>query len=547
MGSFVPNLRTMKRLVLMGIAAMFAVSTFAQTKPKVDFTGDITSDMTFSRDTMYELHGLVYVKNNATLTIESGTVVLGGLAPDNSNATALVVYTDGKINAVGTPTQPIIFTSAKKPGEREYGDWGGVVLMGKAPINKVDPLYENGVIPGTFGGNEPAHSSGTMKYCRIEFAGYPFEANRELNSLTLCAIGSGTTINHIQCSFNNDDAYEWFGGTVNMDHLIAYRTNDDDYDVDNGFSGHVQFGVSLSDTAVADVSTKNGFEVDNDANGSTDVPITAAVFSNMTIIGAYYDKNFVDQTGNHGRGAHIRRNCAINIFNTVWIGWKEGNRMDGDNTMSNYANGIGFLQHNMISGCITDLNVANGADLTQFTNFINDPAQDYRFQSNTTDAMLMNPYSYSAPDWTPKAGSPLLNGANFSNSKLASFTQTTYIGAFDQGDNWAEGWTEFDPKNAVYDQVLGLDNIDFVKNINVYPNPTTQKLSIEFDLATNSDVTVQVLDLSGKVVATPLAQTELFGGAQSVSADLGGLNNGVYFVVVKTSNGVQTAKVVLNR
>lgn len=539
----------MKRVVLTGVAAMMAAGTFAQNKATVDVNANITADRTFHQDTIYILHGLIRVTNNATLTINAGTVVKGGLAPDNSNATALVIDKDGKINAIGTAGNPIIFTSAKAKGQREFGDWGGLVFFGEATVNKVNPAYENGVIPGTYGGNNPTHNQGTLKYVRIEFAGYPFEANRELNSLTLCGVGSGTTISYVQCSYNNDDAFEWFGGTVNADHLIAYRTNDDDFDVDFGYSGKVQFGVSLSDTSIADVSTKNGFEIDNDAGGSNEGPLTSAVFSNMTLIGAYYVKTFTDQTGLHGRGAHIRRNSSVSIHNSVWMGWNEGFRMDGANTLNKYLSDSASLQNNIIAGNKTNYKEAGGADLTTFTNYVENPANNNRKLSETVDLMLNDPYNYAAPDWTPKVGSPALLGASFLHSRLAAgFTTTTYVGAFGLNDTWADDWTEFDPINAEYDLLLlSAATVQPLLNLNVYPNPSANQLNIDFDLTSNTVVEVTVLDLTGKVVATPLEMTEMEAGIQQINADLSHLNNGVYFVMIKSETGVQSAKVVLNR
>lgn len=531
----------------MGLTALTVVGALAQNKATVNVSGDITASRTFYRDSIYVLSGLVVVKNNATLTIESGTVVKGGLAPDNSNATALVIDKSGKINAIGTPTQPIIFTSSKPAGQREFGDWGGIVFFGEAPANKVNPSYENGVIPGTYGGNNPTHNQGTIKYARIEFAGYPFEANRELNSLTMCAVGSGTTLSYIQCSYNNDDAFEWFGGTVNLDHIIAFRTNDDDFDADFGYSGKVQFGVSLSDTGIADVSTKNGFEIDNDANGSTQGPLTSAVFSNMTVIGAYHNKGFVDQTGLHGRGAHIRRNSSVSIFNSAWIGWKEGIRMDGSNTLNKYVTDSATLANNVFAGNLTQFTVAGGADATVFTTYVTNPANLNRQFNEVADAMLQDAYNYNDPKFNPAVGSPLLTGAAFTNLKLAGFTQTTYVGAFGQNDTWAQGWTEFDPINANYDLLSSIGKVENVANLNVYPNPTAESITVAFDLTFSTEVSVEVLDLTGKVVAHPLVNSFMDGGAQSLTADMSSLINGVYFIVIKTAEGVQSTKVVVNR
>ncbi len=547
-GSLPQIVRNMKKLVFLGLSALLAVSASAQTKSTVDVTGNITSSRTFHSDTIYRLSGLVRVTNNATLTIQAGTVVKGGLAPDNSNATALIIDKDGRIEAIGTANNPIIFTSAKPAGQREYGDWGGIVFFGDAPVNKVNPTYENGVIPGTYGGNNASHNQGTLKYARIEFAGYPFEANRELNSLTMCGVGSGTTISYVQCSYNNDDAFEWFGGTVNADHLIAFRTNDDDFDVDFGYSGKVQFGVSLSDTSVADVSTKNGFEVDNDANGSIQTPLTSAVFSNMTVIGAYYNKNFDDQTGLHGRGGHIRRNSGISIFNSVWMGWKEGMRMDGGNTLNKYLTDSADFENNVWAGNLTQFTVAGGADLSQFTSYVQNVANANRELNEVSDAMLTNPYNYSNPNFTPAAGSPLLTGAAFTNGKLSGFTSTTYVGAFGQNDTWANGWTEWDPINADYDQLkTDVKKIETAVNVSVYPNPTKNSVNISYDLTKNTDVSIEVIDLTGKVVLIPLLNVSKEVGAQSENIDLSTMKGGVYFVVIRTAENVQSTKLIVNK
>ncbi|HYG15400.1 MAG TPA: hypothetical protein VEC12_06560, partial [Bacteroidia bacterium] len=368
----------MKRLSLTVIGLLFCVITFAQTtKQTVLVDANITANTTWTADKIYLLKGIIRVTNGTVLTIEPGTVVKGGPAADGSNATCLVIEQGGRINAIGTTDKPIVFTSAQPKGQRSYGDWGGIVIFGKAPVNKTNPQYEGGVVPGTYGGADAADNSGTLKYCRIEFAGYPFEQDRELNSLTMCGVGSGTTIEYVQNSYNNDDAFEWFGGTVNANHLIAFRTNDDDWDVDQGYSGKVQFGVSLCDVDVADVSTKNGFEVDNDAGGTTETPKTAAVFSNMTVIGAYTTKAD-SRSSLHGRGAHLRRNNEISVFNSVIMGWKEGIRMDGINTFDNFTGGNGNLMNNIIAGSVADLNVAAGVDLTAFTTYINTVANGNR-------------------------------------------------------------------------------------------------------------------------------------------------------------------------
>lgn len=252
---------------------------------------------------------------------------------------SLIAERGGKLIAKGTSTEPIVFTSAQQAGSRRPGDWGGVILCGKAPNNQNEMQIEGG--PRTkHGGTDPSDNSGILSYVRIEFAGYPFKADQEINGLTLGSIGSGTQIDHIQVSYSNDDSYEWFGGTVNCKYLIAYKGWDDDFDSDNGFSGSVQYGLSVRDSRIADTSQSNGFESDNNADGSAVSPYTAATFSNMTFVGPKADKSFQNTTDyinggdvypNNGSALgkfqsvmHLRRNTKLHIYNSVAYGWPIG-------------------------------------------------------------------------------------------------------------------------------------------------------------------------------------------------------------------------------
>ena len=220
---------------------------------------------------VYTLKGWVYICDGAELTIEPGTVIKG----DKATKAALIVERGGKLIAQGTADAPIVFTSAQAPGQRRPGDWGGVIICGKAKNNQKEMQIEGG--PRTkHGGNDDADNSGVLSFVRIEFAGYPFKADQEINGLTLGSVGSGTKIDHVQVSYSNDDSFEWFGGAVNCKYLVAYKGWDDDFDTDNGFSGKVQFGLSVRDPKIADQSQSNGFESDNCADGAQVPPYTTA-------------------------------------------------------------------------------------------------------------------------------------------------------------------------------------------------------------------------------------------------------------------------------
>ncbi|WP_235726909.1 hypothetical protein [Hymenobacter siberiensis] len=270
----------------------------------------------------------MFVESGATLTIQSGTIIKG----DQASKGTLTIKQGARIDARGTAAQPIVFTSNQPAGSRARGDWGGLILLGRAtqniPATAAQPLskIEGGLTPDTFfGGTDDNDNSGTLQYVRIEFPGVAFITDNEINGLTLGGVGAGTTIDHIQVSYSGDDSFEWFGGSVNAKYLIAFRGIDDEWDTDNGFHGKVQFGVALRDPNVADASGSNGFESDNDAQGSNNLPQTSAIFSNMS--------NFIVPTSgtlntNYKRGMHLRRNSALSVFNSVVAGYPVGLLLD---------------------------------------------------------------------------------------------------------------------------------------------------------------------------------------------------------------------------
>jgi len=352
----------------------------------------ITANTTWTADKIWRIHGFVRVgvdtigataangplmqTTGVVLTIEPGTVILGA---QGSPGGTLIIQRGSQINAVGTAAKPIIFTSEKAPTTRKAGDWGGLVLCGKASNNikgssatHVDGVEElEGSYRGYHGGGaspSDTDNSGTLKYVRVEFAGYPIFPNQEINGITFGSVGAGTTFSYVQVSYSNDDSFEWFGGSAQCDHLIAYKGLDDDFDTDNGFHGMVQFGLGIRDQAIADQSGSNGFESDNDAAGSYNTPFTTAVFSNMTIIGgkAAYNTPIDVQFQNV---AQIRRNSKLNIINSFFTGYPNGIFIDNalpttstsgyatsgqtfpqSGTVSNAADGSLSLHHNVLAG-----------------------------------------------------------------------------------------------------------------------------------------------------------------------------------------------------
>ena len=277
--------------------------------------GRITVNRTLKANYIYKLRGLVYVTNGAVLTIEPETKIVG----EKGKNGGLIITRSCKIIADGTAEKPIIFTSEESNPQR--GDWAGVVLLGTAPTNasfngqqgigEIEGGINNSDGLGLYGlgaSSNPADNSGILRYVRIEYAGYAFLPDKEINGLTFGGVGSGTIVDYVQVAYANDDSFEWFGGTVNCSHLISYRALDDDFDTDNGFSGRVQFGIVLRDSAVADISKSEAFESDNDANGSQLLPQTKAVFSNMTVVGPRQAAN------NKGIVYFLRRHKSVEIL-----------------------------------------------------------------------------------------------------------------------------------------------------------------------------------------------------------------------------------------
>ncbi len=413
----------------------------------VQVTANITTNTTWTSSNKYVLNGFIYVEDGATLTIEPGTIIKG----DKPSKGTLIIKRGGKIMAEGTAAQPIVFTSNQPAGSRDYGDWGGIIICGRAPHNQPsDPIVEGGV-DAQYGGTDPEDNSGVLKYVRIEFCGIPFQPNQEINGLTLGAVGRGTTIENIQVSYSGDDSYEWFGGTVNAKRLIAFRGWDDDLDQDFGWQGKVQFAVSLRDPMIADQSSSNGFECDNDAAGNAVTPYSQGTWSNVSIFGPKQtaSTNISEQ---YARALHLRRNARTRVFNSVFAGYPTGLYIDGNGTQAGAEAGELMFRNNVLAGMATSVNVPNGQNWDQAAalNWYNTSGWNNMIYANNSDLQIANPYNMTAPDMRPNPGSPLLAGAEFSGPLADPFFENVqFRGAFGTID-WTAGWANWDPQNTIY-------------------------------------------------------------------------------------------------
>jgi hypothetical protein len=467
--------------------------TIAAVPPKTIVTipaGSLAAgNVTWTADKIYKLVGFVRVGEEAVkgtitkktvLTIEAGTLIIG----DRASKGALIVQRGSQIIANGTATNPIVMTSERAVGEREAGDWGGLVICGQAPNNlaEADRELEGGY--GAFhGGTDAADNSGSLKYVRVEFAGIPINPNQEVNSFTFGSVGSGTVVDYVQASFGLDDSFEWFGGTVNCKHLIAYKGLDDDFDTDNGFSGYVQYGVGIRGTTQADISGSNGFECDNNAQGTALTPFTSAIFANMSIIGA---KNVAETSisPQFQHGAQLRRNNKQKIYNTLITGYPWGVYIDGllGDTRGNADRGEIDLQNVVLAGVEgwgtnfwgtgtvknalgqnitfnpagtpvreTDANTAATAILiggktptAWFTGLKGNKIVDNR----STVGLNTNLWATGRPTFVlATSGTALLNAPL--PTLPAYFDKTDYVGAFKDVD-WTTGWSEFSPQSVLY-------------------------------------------------------------------------------------------------
>ncbi len=226
-------------------------------------SGNITENTTLTKKTTYRITGNVYVTNNAILTIEAGTVLRG----DSQTKGALIITKGSKIIAEGTETDPIIFTSNKNATERKSGDWGGLVILGDAPINKyggvavLDLNLDQKL--SVYGGLDEVNDSGILKYVRIEFAGKKIGPGKEFNGLSLAGVGSNTKIEFVQVSFSNDDSFECYGGNVNLKNLLSYKATDDDFDFTQGTQAIFTNSIAMRYPYVSDVSKSRAIEIES--------------------------------------------------------------------------------------------------------------------------------------------------------------------------------------------------------------------------------------------------------------------------------------------
>ncbi|WP_375755311.1 hypothetical protein [Corallococcus exercitus] len=417
-----------------------------------DVSGSITGDTTWKAGTTYTLKNYVFVESG-TLTIEPGVTIKG------NEGSALVITREAKLHAVGTAEKPIVFTSSQAEGSRAAGNWGGVVLLGKARINvaggenTIEGFFAtSGDTRTKYGGTDDAHDCGKLKYARIEFAGYELAEDNELNGLTTGACGSATDIDYVQVHKGADDGVEMFGGTAGLKHILISQPDDDGLDYDLGWRGKVQFLVVQQNAIVGN----RAIEASGNKNDNAAQPHSVPEIWNATFIGSGRAAGTTPaQEGlvfNTGAGGILRNVIVANFADTA---------IDVDGTASaalwNAATPELSIQNAFFwsnkgdtasipnapnpkkdaAGTVTDPDVSKFVEAEKvLATGLNNKVADVQLTAAT---------NLDAPNFAPAAGSPALNPDNAATPGAGFDASARFVGAVGSS-NWLTGWTAF-PKN----------------------------------------------------------------------------------------------------
>jgi hypothetical protein len=426
---------------LAAFAAAFAIagseSAFTQvTVPGIDkpvqvVSGHITGNVTWTNNYYWVLRGAVFVEENATLNVQAGTTVVG----EAGSVGSLIVKRGGRLNAIGTQEQPIVFTSDQAPGARARGDWGGIILNGRAPVNLEGGEGEGEADTGVYGGDDANDNSGSLRYVRVEFAGTEFSPDNELNGIAFQGVGRGGNYEFIQIHMNKDDGLEWFGGTADIKYAIVTNAGDDSFDWTFGWRGRAQFIAVSQRGDDADA----GIEADNNEFNNENLPRSSPTLYNLTFCG--------DPDTNEGsesvRGWLLRRGTAGELRNFIVTGFKNvGLEVNGTSSLREAAQGNLRVSNGVIFR--TGANGTTYAPATTLALIQNNTFSNVRLGQ---DPGIGNCFNHEAPDWRPTSVSTLAGGqlAPATPPNDGFFDVTTYIGAFspDVEQDWAAGWTRF--------------------------------------------------------------------------------------------------------
>ncbi len=540
-------LRTVRSTLLL-VLLLIPFAAFGQDVITVT-DADLTGDVVWTSDNTYVLDGFVFVGDGETLTIEAGTVVKGKPG-QGENASALIIARGGKIFAEGTPTNPIVFTAeaddVTDPDDLPLdarGLWGGVIILGKAVLNSSPGESAIEGIPtsesrGIYGGTDDDDDSGVFRYVSIRHGGTDIGSGNEINGLTMGGVGRGTTIEFVEVFNNEDDGFEWFGGTVNARYLVSAFNGDDAFDYDEGFRGNGQFWFAVQ----AEDDGNRGCECDGGTDPEDGTPYAIPTLANLTFIGSGASSSNAD----NDYAVILRDNAGGKWYNSIFHDFvgtavEIEDLASGQDSRARLEAGDIVIQNNLFgtfgAGALSD---------DAFTiDYLTAAAQNNRQAdpqlrgiSRTTDGGL---------DPRPAPGSPALTGAQ--NLEDDWFIETEYVGAF--GDtNWAATWTFIAELNILTSEGADGDigtaiepETDAVPTSfslgQNHPNPFNPSTTIEFRLDRTQRARLAVYDVLGREVAVLVDGTQT-AGSYRVTFDGAGLTSGTYLYVLETASGGAT-------
>ncbi|MGE0703877.1 MAG: hypothetical protein AB7F99_05580 [Vicinamibacterales bacterium] len=407
-------------------------------KPVIIVSGDIQGVENWTNGFYWVLRGAVFIRDGAVLNIQAGTTIIG----EAGTVGTLIVEQGGKLNAIGTPTQPIVFTSGQAPGTRARGDWGGIIINGRAAINVPGGVAAGEANTGTYGGGEAPNAdddSGTMQYVRVEFAGTEFSPDNELNGIAFQGVGRGGRYDHIQIHMNRDDGLEWFGGTADIKYAVVSNAADDSFDWTQGWTGRAQFVLVHQRGDDADW----GIEADNNEFNFDLLPLANPQIYNMTIC-ADPDRN---EGSEAFRSVLFRRGTAVTFRNFVITGHRPGDtrtlgmQITDSATVAQVNNNTTQIGAGIIFGPATPLH----SSVVPFVNSGRFPGIVVGQTPGLGDCT-----NHAAPDFQPVSADTLAGGllAPIQPPADGFFEPVTFVGGMPPAPAvpWTDGWTAF-PQN----------------------------------------------------------------------------------------------------
>jgi hypothetical protein len=393
-------------------------------KPVRVLRGRFTRDIVLTNDTYWVLRGTVFVQQPGRLIVQPGTTVIGETATRGT----LVIDRGAQIIADGTREQPIVFTSDQPVGQRNRGDWGGMIINGRAPLNLPGGVGLGEGDTGVYGGTDPDDNSGILRFVRVEFAGIEFSPDNELNGIAFQGVGRGTIVDHIQVSYNKDDGIEMFGGSVDIKHAVLTNIGDDSVDWTFGWNGRMQFVIAQQRGDDAD----RGLEADNNGTNNDLLPRSNPTIYNVTLVG----DPTTEFGAESGEGIRLREGTAGTLRNFIVMGFKSsGVNVANASTLQQVASGALSLSHSIFFGNVTR-NFATGASTLIAAN-AGTIAQ--------VDPQLIAPFHRTAPNFRPAPGSPALSLAPAIPPHDGFFEIALFRGALDvdPAKDWTLGWTSY--------------------------------------------------------------------------------------------------------